>query len=67
MVCDLRAPLQRTITVSDASDTGGGACVSCGLTHMGREAVAKLRTAQEMPQSKDLILISLFDGIGGAR
>ena len=64
---NLRAPLDPMVTVSDASETGGGACASTGLTPEGRQAFISEISRDPAAGRDEVELISLFDGIGGAR
>ena len=66
---DLRAPADGKVTASDASTTGGGACVSRGLTPYG--AAASLSHVRgDLPEEHDfcqVLSIGLFDGISALR
>ena len=73
---DLRARIDGIVTVSDASEGGGGACVSCGLADAksGLEVVSTSLAAKGflVPGAKSfksvkVLIISLCDGIGGIR
>ena len=65
----LRAPPSGVVTCSDASTTGGGVCVSKGITPYG--CAAALSTVRgDLPEEHDFIQvlsIGLFDGISGLR
>ena len=66
---NLRLPVRGDITVSDASETGGGFCISKGLTPMGGHA-ASCATRGDLPELEDhvqVLSIGLFDGIGALR
>ena len=66
---DLRAQPSCLVTASDASTTGGGVCVSRGLTPYG--AAAALSSVRgDLPEEHDFVQvlsIGLFDGISGLR
>jgi hypothetical protein len=64
---DLRCAVTDVVSCSDASETGGGVCVSKGLTDAGeRTAHAYSRTRRA--STPDAVgLIELCGGIGGAR
>ena len=64
---DMRAEASEIVTVSDASESGGGSCRSVGLTDLGREALAYLTTSSQGPGRDEVVLIESFGGIGGAR
>ena len=67
LVFDLRAPPHGVVTASDASETGGGVCRARGLTERGRDEVAR-REGRTGARGRDRVcLISLCDGIGGAK
>lgn len=60
---DLRAPLNLTVTASDASETGGGICASSTLTQWGEKYIAELQ-GQSTNIQEGLLVVSCFDGIG---
>ena len=66
---NFRLPVSEHVTASDASTTGGGLCVSRGLSPYGLAASqAEARGDVLCPDEIDQILvISLFDGIGALR
>ena len=67
MQIDLRAPIDDILSASDASERGGGVCVSSELTDSGKRAFAS-ELAVPPGLGRDVVgLVSLFDGIGGAR
>eukprot|EP00973_Karenia_brevis_P061620 8568887-Karenia_brevis.AAC.1 len=67
MQTNLRSQIDNQLVATDASEYGIGVVASVGLTEAGMEAAERLwRTPSDMPVDK-LALISLFDGIGGAR
>jgi len=66
---NLRSPMRGEVTVSDASEYGGGFCVSNGLTAMGVHAASCL-VRGDVPEPDDFVQalsIGLFDGIGSLR
>ncbi|CAK0903887.1 unnamed protein product, partial [Prorocentrum cordatum] len=65
--CDLRVPISGLVTVSDASMQRGAVCRSVLLR---RDGVAAARAASRRLVTDfrdEVVLVSLFDGIGGAR
>ena len=66
---DLRCPFDESVTASDASSSGGGICVSRGLTPYGMAAsVSQVRG--DIPEEHDfqqVLSIGLFDGIAALR
>ena len=66
---NLRAQLLGSVSVSDASEFGGGFCISQGLTPMGVHA-ASCDVRGDLPDIDDhvqVLTIGLFDGIGALR
>ena len=63
---DLTASYDGEVTVSDASETGGASAVSKGLTWSGRSLVNSKADLRLQPIKVPLLIISLFNGIGGA-
>ena len=66
---DFRLGCMDRVTASDASITGGGACVSKGLTAYGA-AAANATVRGDLPEAHDLIQVlsvGLFDGVGCLR
>ena len=66
---NLRAPMKGAVTASDASEYGGGFCVSKGLTPMGCHA-ASCHVRGDLPDIDDhvqVLTVGLFDGIGALR
>ena len=66
---NLRTPVLGGVTASDASETGGGFCVSRGLTPMGVHA-AQCSVRGDMPELEDFVqvlTVGLFDGVGALR
>eukprot|EP00435_Cladocopium_sp_Y103_P039959 s294_g10.t2 len=66
---DFRLPMERQVTASDASSTGGGICASVGLTSYGVTAQAALVRGElsEPFEIIEVLTIGLFDGIGALR
>ena len=66
---NMRAPYDSTVTASDASESGGGLSFSCGLTAFGVHASDKSVRGllHEGPDDNQVLVISLFDGIGACR
>ena len=66
---NFRTQFDGRVTASDASTSGGGVCVSRGLTPYG--AAASLSTVRgDLPEQQDcdqILSVGLFDGIGGLR
>ena len=65
----LRLPVRGDVSVSDASEQGGGFCISRGLTPMGAHAAA-CTLRGDLPELEDhiqVLTIGLFDGIGALR
>ena len=66
---DFRTPMLGSVTASDASEYGGGFCVSNGLTPVGVHA-ASCPVRGDLPEAEDhvqVLTIGLFDGIGALR
>eukprot|EP00435_Cladocopium_sp_Y103_P031029 s3055_g7.t2 len=63
---DLRCEYEETVTCSDASQTGGAAACSSGLSWSGRTLVRALRDPQLKAISCPILLVSVFNGVGGA-
>ena len=66
---NLRSPVLGGVTASDASETGGGFCISNGLTPLGGHA-ARCSTRGDLPEPEDhiqVLTVGLFDGIGALR
>ena len=62
---DLRAVLSSTVTASDASEWGGGLCVTTGVTALGRMRLGVSRCRQSPKIVGPFIAIEWFAGIGG--
>ena len=63
---DLRCDYDKTVTCSDASETGGAAAQSLSLSWSGRSLVGSLLGVNKRPIEYPLLIISLFNGVGGA-
>ena len=64
---DLRRSICPQVAVSDASSTGGGICVSAGLTVAGEAAARTITQPQRRQAESSFLLVSAFDGVGGLR
>ena len=67
MFTNLRLPVDGMVLVSDASETGGAFCRSSGLTSEGLRALGRWTHGGRDLGADEILLISLFDGVGGAR
>ena len=65
MSTDLRAPAASMIGASDASSTGGAVSMGRTLTEEGKDFVGASQSAQADSPSSPILVISLFNGIGG--
>ena len=66
---NLKAPLIGSVTASDASEFGGGFCVSRGLSAMGAHA-SHCKIRGDLPELEDhvqVLTVGLFDGVGALR
>ena len=63
---DLRSPYSATVSCSDASETGGAAAISKGLTWSGRSLVASMVNLSLKPIELPVLVISVFNGLGAA-
>lgn len=63
---DLRMTFNETVTCSDASHFGGAVAVSLALSSAGMQLCQRIRSAHLEPKEAPLLLISAFNGIGGA-
>ena len=63
--CNLRKALHAEVVATDASERGGAVCVSKGLTWSGK-SYSSLLQARSSPLEPNFLVISLFNGIGGA-
>ena len=64
--CDLTASYDGEVTVSDASESGGACAVATSLTWSGRSLVGMKSDARLAPLRIPVLILSLFNGIGGA-
>eukprot|EP00438_Fugacium_kawagutii_P030090 Skav228179 [mRNA] locus=scaffold3933:199068:202658:+ [translate_table: standard] len=66
---DFRLPVHPMVSCSDASGSGGGLCASVGLTQLGQSVEAGALRGQVQPShpSVQILVVSLFDGIGALR
>ena len=64
---DLRLKVAKYPSCSDASYSGGACCVATQLTAKGKRRAQGVRTPCELWSATELALVSLFDGVGGAR
>ena len=64
---NLRTPIDSVVTASDASESGAGVVRSVCLSPVGLQMVASFNREGMALASEHLGLVSLFDGIGGAR
>jgi len=62
---DLRAGYDSVVTCSDASEHGGAAARSAGLTWSGKSLVGFLADQRLQPVRQGILLISVFNGMGG--
>lgn len=66
---NFRSPFDDVVSVSDASTSGGGFCVSVGTTQFGN-AAAQCDVRGDVPEEQDmvqLLTVGLFDGIAALR
>eukprot|EP00972_Heterocapsa_arctica_P023803 3507174-Heterocapsa_arctica.AAC.1 len=64
---DLRWKISGQVTVSDASETGGAFFGSQGLTPEGLVWSNQCRAPVTHASEEEVLLIGIFDGIGGLR
>jgi len=64
---DLRGRIDHSVSCSDASETGGGVCVSSGISDAGRMRVGTGRQAAMSSRCNGLLVIETFGGISGGR
>ena len=73
---NLKASIDAVVTVSDASETGGGLCYASRLTRAGHEEAQLLLEGKKAPEAplavpghlsadEQVLVIDLFAGIGG--
>ena len=63
---DLRCTYDEQVTCSDASESGGASAISTGLSWSGRSLVRTLRDPNRGAISCPILVISAFNGVGGA-
>ena len=63
---DLSSQFDSTVTCSDASETGGAAAAAFRLSWSGQSLAARLNDRRSSPLCCDILVISLFNGIGGS-
>lgn len=63
---DLSSTYDGQVTCSDASGSGGAAAVAYDLTWSGRSLVGRLSDGRLEPLKIPVLLVSLFNGIGGS-
>jgi hypothetical protein len=79
MEASVRTPVSGTVVATDASETGGGACISKGLTPMGRQRARDLLANPDGnvlcgpevadasgAQQPKVLIVSAFSGMEGA-
>ena len=64
--CDLRSEYDGDVTCSDASESGGASAVSTSLGWSGNSLTSSWVDPQAKPTFQPILLISFFNGIGGA-
>ena len=64
--CDLRTEYDGDVTCSDASESGGASAVSTSLGWSGNSLASSWVDPQAKPIFQPILLISFFNGIGGA-
>ena len=67
MFTNLRLPVDGLVVVSDASEKGGAFCRSTGLSSEGMRSLGRWTHGGHDYGADKILLISLYDGIGGAR
>ena len=63
---NLRAAVGDDISCSDASAKGGAVAISRQLSSEGQDFLQSKLDCQMLPLSAEILVISLFDGVGGA-
>lgn len=66
--CNLGAECSEAVVATDASETGGAVGISSELSNVGRDFVATAETMEQLDEAlaAPILIISLFNGIGGA-
>ena len=62
---DLRARVAEEVLATDASEGGGGACVSTGVTPAAHQRLRELRLEAGGDKERNVLVVSSFDGTGG--
>ena len=63
---DLRAHISEEVVATDASEEGGGACVSTGVTPIAAAKLAALQSGSSTSMAcSGLLVVSFRDGMGG--
>ena len=65
MVTNLRGEIAPSVGASDASSTGGAVSIARSITTEGRDFVGASRVTEPTLVSAPILVISLFNGIGG--
>ena len=63
---DLRCEYDETVSCSDASESGGAAALSMGLSWSGRSLVRAVRDPSRSAIPCPILVVSAFNGVGGA-
>lgn len=63
---DLRATFSKVVTCTDASHYGGAVAVATSLNTEGQGVTQMLQSEEMQPKDIDILVISAFNGIGGA-
>ena len=63
---DMRCEYDDMVTCSDASETGGAAARSAGLSWSGHSLTNALQNRGRQPILCPILVVSLFNGVGGA-
>lgn len=63
---DLRMEFSDVVTCSDASHHGGAVAAALGLSRAGRLLCQRAESVAMEPHAADLLVVSVFNGIGGA-
>ena len=72
---DLRTSIDPRVTCSDASMSGGGVCVSTGVSLVGEQQLSSINElTYSLPSNTHvsmgtvrILVVGLFDGLGGLR
>ena len=63
---DLQCEYDSCVTCSDASESGGAAARTTGLSWSGRSLVRTLRDPSKQPLHCPILVVSVFNGMSGA-